>query len=70
MKNDPDKLLRYTPFERANHWLAALTFILLALSGLAFFHPSSVSCAPCPLTTSTMRSISCSTDFLICSSSG
>ena len=40
MKNDPDKLLRYTPFERANHWLAAITFILLALSGLAFFHPA------------------------------
>jgi formate dehydrogenase subunit gamma len=40
MKNNPDKLLRYTPFERANHWLAAITFILLALSGLAFFHPA------------------------------
>jgi formate dehydrogenase subunit gamma len=40
MKNDPKKLLRYTPFERANHWLAAITFILLALSGLAFFHPA------------------------------
>jgi formate dehydrogenase subunit gamma len=40
MKNDPNKLLRYTPFERANHWLAAITFILLALSGLAFFHPA------------------------------
>ncbi len=40
MKNDPDKLLRYTPFERGNHWLAAITFIMLALSGLAFFHPS------------------------------
>ena len=40
MKNDPKKLLRYTPFERANHWLAAITFILLALTGLAFFHPA------------------------------
>jgi formate dehydrogenase subunit gamma len=40
MKNDPEKLIRYTPFERANHWLAALTFIMLALSGLAFFHPA------------------------------
>jgi formate dehydrogenase subunit gamma len=39
-KNDPDKLLRYTPFERANHWLAAITFIMLTLSGLAFFHPA------------------------------
>ena len=40
MKNDPNKILRYTPFERANHWLAAISFILLALSGLAFFHPA------------------------------
>ena len=28
------------PSERANHWLVAITFILLALSGLAFFHPA------------------------------
>lgn len=40
MKNDPEKLIRYTPFERANHWLAAVTFILLALSGLVLFHPA------------------------------
>ena len=40
MKNDPNKILRYMPFERANHWLAAITFIMLALSGLAFFHPA------------------------------
>jgi len=40
MKTDPKKLLRYTPFERANHWLAAITFIFLALSGLVFFHPA------------------------------
>ncbi len=39
MKNDPKKIVRYTPIERANHWLTALTFILLALSGLCFFHP-------------------------------
>jgi len=39
MKNDPKKLLRYTPFERASHWLTGITFILLALSGLGFFHP-------------------------------
>ena len=32
--------MRYTPFERANHWLTAITFVLLALSGLAFFHPA------------------------------
>jgi formate dehydrogenase subunit gamma len=40
MKNDPKKILRYTPFERVNHWLSALTFIMLTLSGLAFFHPA------------------------------
>lgn len=33
-------ILRYKPSERANHWLTALTFVLLAASGLAFFHPS------------------------------
>lgn len=31
---------RYTCQERANHWLVAITFILLALSGLALFHPA------------------------------
>jgi formate dehydrogenase subunit gamma len=40
MKNDPKKLIRYTPFERANHWLSAITFILLELSGLVLFHPA------------------------------
>jgi formate dehydrogenase subunit gamma len=39
MKNDPKKLLRYTPTERANHWLTAITAVLLTLSGLCFFHP-------------------------------
>lgn len=40
MKTDPEKLSRFTAAERANHWLSAITFILLALSGLVFFHPS------------------------------
>jgi formate dehydrogenase subunit gamma len=40
MKHDPKEITRYLPFERANHWLSAITFILLALSGLAFFHPA------------------------------
>jgi formate dehydrogenase subunit gamma len=40
MKNDPQKLLRFTPFERANHWLTAMAFIMMALSGLSFFHPA------------------------------
>jgi formate dehydrogenase subunit gamma len=39
MKNDPKKLIRYTASERANHWLTAITFVLLALSGLCFFQP-------------------------------
>jgi len=39
MKNDPKKLIRYTPSERANHWLTAILFFLAALSGLSFFQP-------------------------------
>jgi len=31
---------RYTPAARANHWLTATCLVLLALSGLALFHPS------------------------------
>lgn len=31
---------RYNPEERANHWVVAIAFILLALSGLALFHPA------------------------------
>ena len=30
---------RYTVQERANHWVVAISFILLALSGLALFQP-------------------------------
>lgn len=32
-------LQRYTPNERTNHWITAICFILLALSGLGMFHP-------------------------------
>jgi formate dehydrogenase subunit gamma len=39
MKRD-DLILRYEPSERVNHWLVAIAFVLLALSGLALFHPS------------------------------
>lgn len=39
MKRDPDMLSRFTTSERINHWLVAMTFFLLALSGLIFFHP-------------------------------
>lgn len=31
---------RYSGFARINHWITAATFTLLALSGLALFHPS------------------------------
>ncbi|MBL8516264.1 MAG: formate dehydrogenase subunit gamma [Betaproteobacteria bacterium] len=31
---------RYNESDRVNHWVIAITFVLAALSGLAFFHPS------------------------------
>lgn len=31
---------RYNRAERVTHWVVALTFLLLAASGLAFFHPA------------------------------
>lgn len=31
---------RYSAGDRTNHWIVAITFVLLALSGLALFHPS------------------------------
>ncbi len=36
----PKLIERYKASDRINHWFTALCFILLALSGLAFFHPS------------------------------
>lgn len=33
-------IVRYTANERSNHWITAITFVLLALSGLAMFHPA------------------------------
>lgn len=33
-------LTRYTGSERVNHWVVAISFVLAALSGLAFFHPA------------------------------
>jgi len=39
MKND-DLIERFKPADRANHWVTAITTILLALSGLALFHPA------------------------------
>lgn len=41
MKNPESRLIqRYTASQRINHWIIAITFVLLAVSGLALFHPS------------------------------
>ncbi|MGO4997984.1 formate dehydrogenase subunit gamma [Oceanisphaera sp. W20_SRM_FM3] len=40
MTNEEQEIVRYTANQRLNHWLIALSFILLAISGLALFHPS------------------------------
>src|SRR5580704_10763059 len=37
---DSDRILRYSPATRINHWIVAICFVLLALSGLALFHPA------------------------------
>lgn len=37
---NPVTVDRYTTAARINHWITAVTLILLALSGLALFHPS------------------------------
>jgi formate dehydrogenase subunit gamma len=36
----PNEIVRYTPGTRINHWIVAISFVLLALSGLALFHPA------------------------------
>ena len=40
--SDPKKytIVRYTPSQRINHWVIAISFVLLAVSGLALFHPA------------------------------
>jgi formate dehydrogenase subunit gamma len=35
-----DAIIRYTAGTRINHWIVAISFVLLALSGLALFHPA------------------------------
>src|SRR6201999_3160522 len=37
---DPVQVDRYTVGARINHWITAASLVLLALSGLALFHPS------------------------------
>jgi formate dehydrogenase subunit gamma len=36
---DPVTVDRYTPAARINHWITAASLVLLAVSGLALFHP-------------------------------
>jgi len=38
--NKPDVIVRYTAAVRIEHWIVAISFVLLALSGLALFHPA------------------------------
>ena len=40
MRQPPGTLARYTTVARLNHWITAALLILLALSGMALFHPS------------------------------
>jgi formate dehydrogenase subunit gamma len=40
MSEDRNAVARYTTAARINHWITAVSLILLALSGLALFHPS------------------------------
>ncbi|CAM5788105.1 formate dehydrogenase subunit gamma [Castellaniella caeni] len=40
MSDTPRLIDRYTASQRSNHWAVAILFILLALSGLALFHPA------------------------------
>jgi len=39
MTGNPKELTRYSASERSNHWIVAISFVLIALSGLSFFHP-------------------------------
>jgi formate dehydrogenase subunit gamma len=40
MSHDDKLIQRYSAGERTNHWITAICFVLLALSGLALFHPA------------------------------
>jgi formate dehydrogenase subunit gamma len=37
---NPERIIRYSAGTRINHWIVAISFVLLALSGLALFHPA------------------------------
>jgi len=36
----PERIVRYGAAMRINHWIVAISFVLLTLSGLALFHPA------------------------------
>lgn len=40
MSHSAKLVTRYTAPERVNHWFVTITFVMLALSGLALFHPA------------------------------
>jgi len=40
MSGDRNLIQRYSAGERSSHWFIAICFVLLALSGLALFHPA------------------------------
>jgi formate dehydrogenase subunit gamma len=40
MRREANDFVRYSASERINHWIVGMCFILLALSGLSFFHPA------------------------------
>lgn len=40
MSNETNLVQRHNVNERLNHWVVTITFVLLALSGLALFHPA------------------------------
>lgn len=40
MKTSEKLIQRYCAAERINHWMVAVCFVLLAISGLAFFYPA------------------------------
>ena len=40
MSSYPERIVRYSAATRINHWINAISFVLVALSGLALFHPA------------------------------
>ena len=39
-EDNRDMIVRYSAGARINHWIVAISFVLVALSGLALFHPA------------------------------